>query len=102
MQADPSTNSLIITAPEPMYRQIRAMIEQLDTRRAQVYIESMIVEVKGDNAADFGFQWQGLLGSKGDRFVAGTGTNFGSTGNIIGITTGTAGGNVEGVSLGEG
>ena len=102
VQADPSTNSLIITAPEPMYRQIRAMIEQLDTRRAQVYIESMIVEVKGDNAADFGFQWQGLLGSKGDRFVAGTGTNFGSTGNIIGITTGTAGGNVEGVSLGEG
>lgn len=102
VQADPSTNSLIITAPEPVYRQIRAMIEQLDTRRAQVYIESMIVEVKGDNAADFGFQWQGLLGSKGDRFVAGTGTNFGSTGNIIGITTGTAGGNVEGVSLGEG
>jgi hypothetical protein len=61
IQADPSTNSLIITAPEPLYRQVRSMIDQLDERRAQVYIESLIVEVTGDNAADFGFQWQGLI-----------------------------------------
>ena len=61
IQADPSTNSLIITAPEPLYRQVRTMIDQLDERRAQVYIESLIVEVTGDNAADFGFQWQGLF-----------------------------------------
>jgi general secretion pathway protein D len=40
IQADPATNSLIITAPEPLYRQLRAMIDQLDTRRAQVYIEA--------------------------------------------------------------
>ena len=58
IQADPSTNSLIITAAEPLYRQVRAMIDQLDSRRAQVYIESMIVEISGDNAADFGLQWQ--------------------------------------------
>jgi type II secretory pathway component GspD/PulD (secretin) len=30
IQADPATNSLIITAPEPLYRQLRAMIDQLD------------------------------------------------------------------------
>ena len=48
IQADPSTNSLIITAPEPLYRQVRAMIDQLDERRAQVYIESLIVEVTGE------------------------------------------------------
>ena len=63
IQADPATNSLIITAPEPLYRQLRAMIDQLDQRRAQVYIESMIVEVAGDDAADVGFQWLGVLGS---------------------------------------
>ena len=40
------------------------MIDQLDSRRAQVYIESLIVEVIGDNAADFGFQWQGLIGQQ--------------------------------------
>ena len=35
IQADPSTNSLIITAAEPLYRQVRAMIDQLDSRRAE-------------------------------------------------------------------
>jgi general secretion pathway protein D len=75
IQADPSTNSLIVTGPEPLYRQVRAMVDQLDSRRAQVYIESMIVEVSGDNAADFGFQWQGLLGSSGDKYGVAIGTN---------------------------
>ena len=79
IQADPSTNSLIITAAEPLYRQVRAMIDQLDSRRAQVYIESMIVEISGDNAADFGLQWQGLLGSSGDKYglFAGTSNSVG-------------------------
>ncbi|NDF80014.1 MAG: type II secretion system protein GspD, partial [Betaproteobacteria bacterium] len=38
IQADPSTNSLIITAPEPQYRQLRAVIDKLDARRAQVFV----------------------------------------------------------------
>ncbi len=82
VQADPATNSLIITAPEPMYRQLRAMIEQLDTRRAQVYIETMIVEVSGDDTADFGFQWQ-ALGNTNGKYIGGVGTNFGTTTNIL-------------------
>jgi general secretion pathway protein D len=76
IQADPATNSLIITAPEPLYRQVRSMIDQLDSRRAQVYIESMIVEVSGDNAAEVGFQWQGLLGQSGDKTGLYAGTNL--------------------------
>ena len=94
IQADPSTNSLIITAAEPLYRQVRAMIEQLDTRRAQVYIESLIVEVKGDNAAEFGIQWQGLSGNRGDTYISGAGTNFGNTagGNILDLTAATVSG----------
>ncbi len=106
IQADPATNSLIITAPEPLYRQVRALVDQLDTRRAQVYIESMIVEVAGGDAADFGFQWQGLLGSSGDRYGLVAGTNFtpsGGRGNIIGINTGAARGQVnvgEGLNIG--
>ena len=62
------------------------MIDQLDERRAQVYIESLIVEVEGDNAADFGFQWQGLLASNNQNNGIVGGTNFGTTGNILGIT----------------
>lgn len=111
IQADPSTNSLIISAPEAVYRQMRQVIDQLDSRRAQVYIESMIVEVQGDNAADFGFQWQGLIGKSGDStgLIGGTNFNAGNSANnnIINISTGLAGvgGTTTGtstISLGEG
>ena len=95
IQADPSTNSLIITAPEPQYRQLRAVIDKLDGRRAQVLVESLIVEVNSDKAAEFGVQWQGVLGS------VGLGTNFGTGSNNLAslatsIATGTA------VTLGTG
>ncbi|MEP6876241.1 MAG: type II secretion system secretin GspD, partial [Burkholderiales bacterium] len=88
VQADPATNSLIITAPEPMYRQLRAVIDQLDSRRAQVYVESLIVEVDPSQTASFGIQWQGLLGGKGDTNVIGAGTNYGS--GLNNILTGSA------------
>ncbi len=102
IQADPATNSLVITAPEPLYRQVRAMIDQLDERRAQVYIESLIVEVTGDNAADFGFQWQGLLSNTSNTNAIVGGTNFGTTGNLLNITQAQISGNASGISLGEG
>ena len=87
IQADAATNSLIITAPEPLYRNIRAIIEKLDVRQAQVVIESLIVEVTADKAAEFGIQWQALgglrEGSNGTSVIGGT--NFGGAGtNIIG------------------
>lgn len=87
IQADPTTNSLIITAPEPLYRQLRAVIDQLDSRRAQVYIESMIVKVDAKKAAEFGFQWQGLLGNRGDKTLLAAGTNFPGANNIISLST---------------
>ena len=102
VQADPATNALIITAPEPMYKQLRVLIDQLDSRRAQVYIESMIVEVSGDDAANFGLQWQGLLGKKGDSNGIVAGTNFGSKGNLLSIDAAQAGGSAASLTLGEG
>jgi general secretion pathway protein D len=84
IQADPSTNSLIITAPEPQYRQLRAVIDKLDARRAQVFVESLIAEVNADKAAEFGIQFQGSLGKKGDGAIGLLGTNFSIGGaNII-------------------
>jgi len=88
IQADASTNALIITAPSNIYNNVRAVIDMLDVRRAQVFVEALIAEVTADKAAEFGVQWMGLSGanSAGDQ-VAG-GTNFGGTGtNIIGIAT---------------
>jgi general secretion pathway protein D len=90
VQADPSTNSLIISAPEPLYRQLRVVIDQLDSRRAQVYIETMIVKVDATKAAEIGFQWQALSGKKGDGTIVGAGTNFGASGNIISLSAATS------------
>ncbi len=93
IQPDAATNSLIITAPEPLYRNIRTIIEKLDARRAQVVIESLIAEVSADKAAEFGIQWQDLSGlNSTDTRVIG-GTNFNSSaggGNIIGAATNLA------------
>lgn len=90
VQADPSTNSLIITAPEPIYRNLRSIIEKLDVRRAQVFVESLIVEVSTDKAAEFGIQFQGLsgVGADGVRVIGGTNFNDpGSGSNILGAAT---------------
>jgi general secretion pathway protein D len=100
IQADPATNALIITAPEPQYRQLRAVIDQLDTRRAQVYVESLIAEVNADKAAEFGIQWQGPIGKAGDGLIGLLGTNFGAGGNnIISLAAGAPGTLAPGAGL---
>ena len=104
IQADPATNALVITAAEPQYRQLRAVIDMLDARRAQVFVESLIAEVNADKAAEFGIQWQGVLGKKGDGNIGVLGSNFGSGGsNIISLASGAAAGKVvpsTGLNLG--
>jgi general secretion pathway protein D len=71
IQADATTNTLIITAPESVYRNLRAVIDQLDVRRAQVYIESLIVEVTSDKASEFGVQWLGATGNSDSKYRVG-------------------------------
>ncbi len=95
IQADPATNALIITASEPLYRQLRAVIDQLDTRRAQVFVESLIVEVNTDRAAELGVQWQEVIGRAGNSTVGVIGTNFTVGGaNIFNLAAGAASGQV--------
>jgi general secretion pathway protein D len=60
IQAHPETNSLVIIAPDAVYQSLRAVIEQLDARRAQVFVEALIVEIAATKAAEFGIQWQAL------------------------------------------
>jgi general secretion pathway protein D len=92
IQADPATNSLIITAPEPQYRQLRAVIDMLDQRRAQVFVESLIAEVSADKAAQFGVQWMSGTGT-GSNTVGLLGTNFGTGNtNLLNIAAGAAAG----------
>ena len=93
IQADPTTNSLIITASEPQYRQLRAVIDRLDGRRAQVMIESLIIEVNATKAAEFGVQWQSALGDGSTRGIVGTNSSVsGANNNIISLALGLAAG----------
>ena len=87
IQADAATNSIIITAPDAIYNNLRAVLEKLDVRRLQVYVEALIAEVTASKAAEFGIQFQDLSGvAKSSGSTIG-GTNFGTTGqNIIGIS----------------
>jgi general secretion pathway protein D len=104
IQADTANNALIIMAPEPVYNNLRAVIERLDTRRAQVFVEALIVEVSSDKAAEFGIQWQVLTGAnRTQQGVQGVGgTNFnprGSGQNILDATV-NLGSVAQGLNLG--
>lgn len=91
VHADRSTNALIITAPDHIYKNIRQVVDLLDRRRAQIFVEALIAEITADRAAEFGIQWQSLnTGQSGNSAVFG-GTNFGSGGtNIIGLAANAA------------
>ena len=87
IQADAATNSIIITAPDAIYNNLRAALDKLDVRRAQVYVEALIAELTADKAAEFGVQWQSLSGLGRTDTQGFGGTNFGTTGqNIIGLS----------------
>ncbi|EKS9888174.1 type II secretion system secretin GspD [Burkholderia pyrrocinia] len=86
IQADAATNSLIITASDPVYRNLRSVIDQLDARRAQVYIEALIVELNSTTQGNLGIQWQVASG----QFLGGTNLNptQGLGNSIVNLTTG--------------
>jgi general secretion pathway protein D len=65
IQADAVTNSLIVTAPDRIFNDIRSVVEKLDVRRAQVYIEAMIAEISVTKSGEAGVQWGGY-GSNGN------------------------------------
>jgi len=88
IQADEATNSIIINASDTVYNNLRTVIEQLDIRRAQVYVEALIVEMTADAADELGIQWFGGT-QRGSRTI-GAAANFPSASpSLIGLATGT-------------
>ena len=82
IQADESTNALIINASDATYNNLRAVIEKLDVRRAQVFVEALITEVTTEKAMELGFQWADA-GKAGDGAIAGV-QNFPRAGPSLG------------------
>ena len=75
IQADETSNALVITAPPSIFRSLEAVIRQLDIRRAQVLVEAIIAEVSSQRQSELGIQWI-FDGSGGDNPVGVI--NFGS------------------------
>ena len=69
IQADEDTNALIITAPPGEMRNILAVIEQLDIRRAQVLVEAIIAELSENNSNALGINFA-VDGSDSNRPAA--------------------------------
>lgn len=63
IQADEATNSIIIRASDGVYNNLRAVIEKLDVRRAQVFVETLIAAIQTDKLRDIGIQWAVAGGS---------------------------------------
>ena len=87
IQADASTNSLIITGPREEYEAVEGVIKKLDIPRRMVYLEALIIEVQVNKDFNIGVQW----GGKGS-FNDDTGTLFsgfsGSPTNPYGVIKG--------------
>jgi len=100
VQADNASNALIITAPDAVFNNIKAVVEKLDVRRAQVLVEALIAEVSADKAAEFGIQWMYMdgLADSGTSVIGGFG-NSNATSNIGAIAANPVGA-AQGFNLG--
>jgi general secretion pathway protein D len=112
IQADESTNALVITASLEVFRSLQAVIRQLDVRRAQVLVEGIIAEISLNKAAQLGIQWavDGTPGGHGPigftNFASGTSSSLSSIAGAAlsgAASAATAvGGAPEGLTLGIG
>ena len=98
VQADETSNALIITAPASVYPSLRAVIQQLDIPRAQVLIEAIIAEVLLDTSNELGVQWLIDASPTGEPVAV---SQFSGTGGG-GITSIASGILPEGLTLGIG
>ncbi len=86
IQADESSNALVINAPPSVLRSLRSVVRQLDIRRAQVMVEAILAEVSYEKSSELGVQWV-LDGTAGGTETGPIGLlNFGALGSgLLGL-----------------
>jgi len=72
--AEEETNALVITAPPRTMRTLMSIVDKLDIQRAQVSVETILVAMQFDKAAELGVTW--ALANEG---VGVGGTRFSNT-----------------------
>ncbi len=110
--ADKSTNSLLIIANQNDYKNLVRVIEKLDVRRRQVFVEAVIMEVSLDKRKSAGLAFNAGMGMEydGQKFPVFAGTMLGGLNSLVlepsslaqlgGFVSGVQGPPVEGVELG--
>ncbi len=100
IQADETTNSLIITAAPDVQQTLAAVIRQLDVRRAQVMVEAVIAEIESTKIKELGVQWV-ADGSSGGSGPVGL-INFGGAAGIASLAASLLGNTPQNVNVGDG
>jgi general secretion pathway protein D len=86
ISADKATNTLIIVALPSDFELVKDVIQKLDVRRRQVYVETAIIEMSLAKQRELGFEFQAanlnqLEGNNATMAIGGT--NFGNIGNAM-------------------
>ncbi len=88
--ADKSTNSLIITASPEEYQSVVQVVQKLDRRPKQVFVEAMITEVSINKTLELGAKWRLAAEKDGQPvLIGGTGSIDSTT--VQSVLTGMAG-----------
>ena len=96
--ADKSSNSIIISGPPTLQKNMIAVINQLDRRRAQVLVEAVIAEVSTDLSNKIGAT---LLANGANDGSGPVGySNFGGLSTLAGLYTSISSGSISGISNG--
>ncbi len=92
VEADENTNALIVRSEDTDFAEIQNIIDQLDIRRSQVFVEAIVAEVGENYQQSLGIQWQGVFNDQLSQGTLEANTNFGLTQDVTG---GAGGGGIN-------
>ena len=99
--ADKSSNSIIISGPPTLQKNMMGVISQLDRRRAQVMVEAVIAEVSTDLSNEIGAALVSNGANNGGSGVVGY-SNFGGLSTLASYASGSATSIANGLLIGGG
>ncbi len=82
-EADEGTNAIVLLGEDKQIAGYKRIIDQLDIRRAQVVVETIIAEISDSRANQLGMQW--LFWDQSGSNLPLAGTNFGNTTSLNAI-----------------
>lgn len=90
--ADKATNSILISSTKSAYTKLQSVIRDLDTRRKQVFVEAVILEVQVDRLRQIGSDPIQIVGAGKSGALQGIGGLNTAPENLATIATAIAGG----------